>query len=88
MAEASYFPRDVMQQLGFPNVLIEYFRNQFERSGGSGTLVQDLSTVNTTITTITESVEATDGEPISMVPYLVAENERLKRRIEHLEALL
>lgn len=87
MAEASYFPRDVMQQLGFPNVLIEYFRNQFDRAGGSTAPTQNLVEINTTVVDNTETAESTIGLT-DMALYLVAENDRLKRRIEQLEALL
>ena len=87
MADASYFPRDVMLQLGFPNVLIEYFRNQFDRAGGSASPTQNLVQINTTLAGNTATAESTIGLT-DMALYLMAENDRLKRRIEQLEALL
>lgn len=87
MANANYFPRDVMQQLGYPNVLIEFFLNLHDRTGGAKAVTQNLVEVNTGVTTAQADADSFQG--VEMVgTYAAIEIERLKRRIEQLETLL
>ena len=85
MARAKYFPRDVMLKMGFPHVLIEYFLNLDERTGGSGAVALNLDDINTTITEINSSVDAI-GE--FSPPSVMIEIDRLRRKVNELESLI
>jgi hypothetical protein len=87
MANANYFPRDVMQQLQFPNVLIEFFLNLHDRTGGAQGVTQNLVEINTSVTNVESNADASAG-PDMIGTYAAIEIERLKRRIEQLETLL
>lgn len=87
MANANYFPRDVMQSLQFPNVLIEFFLNLHDRTGGSQGVTQNLVEINTNVTEVQADADSFQGVD-TVGTYAAMEIERLKRRIEHLETLL
>lgn len=86
MAEpANYFPRDVMQRLGYPNTLIEFFHALYLRTGGSPSLTNNLVDINTSVTEINNSVDAIAE---SAPPSVMVEVDKLRREVKELESLI
>ena len=61
----------------------EYLKNLHERVGGSQTATTNLVTINTSITEVSETVDS-----IGVSAVLMVEVDKLRRKVEELEALI
>lgn len=61
----------------------EYLKNLYERVGGSQSATTNLVTINTSVTEVSETVDS-----IGVSAVLMVEVDKLRRKVEELEALI